>query len=290
MKVKYECASCMLRQSREAIEHAVYDEDKRMDLTLTILSYVNDHFKKNVRSNKLGTDIHHEIMKLTQNHDPYKTLREEGNRIAEKLVPSIEEMIEKDPTLENYVKAAVVGNIIDFGALDQSTDMESLIKKQIKENPKINDIDKLDKALQDATNILYLADNGGEIVFDKLLLKKIKEDYDVNITLALKESPILNDAIVPDAEKLELDKYAKLISTGAASVGVVEEYISDELKELLKISDLIISKGMGNYEGLTEMKLEKPVFFLLNTKCQVISSEIGVDLGSNVIIKKEPLK
>ncbi len=286
MKVNYECASCMLRQSREAIEHATKDHEKRMDVTLKVLDFMNANFKKGTNSNKLGTDLHHMIMDETDNNDPYKKLREEGNLIAEKLIPMVCSLIKKDESLENYVKIAVAGNVIDFGALDETTDMESLLKKQITRKPAINDTKQLDIDLKNADTILYLTDNGGEIVFDKLLLKKIKEDYDVDITLALKENPILNDALIPDARKLNLEQYAHIISTGASSVGVVKEYISDELKEYMDSVDLIISKGMGNYEGLTEMHIKTPVYFLLTTKCNVISREIGVPLRSPVILKK----
>ncbi len=286
MKLNYECASCMLRQSREAIEHATNDNEKRMDVTLKVLEYMNNNFKRNKQSNKTGTDLHHLIMKEVGNDDPYKELREEGNEIAKKLIPMVEKLIEDDESLENYAKIAVAGNVIDFGALEEDTNMEELIKKQIKKEPVINDINKLDKALQEASNVLYLTDNGGEIVFDKFLIKKIKKDYDVNITIALKEKPILNDAIVSDAYELELDKYAKIMSTGANSVGVVKDYVSDELKELMDNVDLIISKGMGNYEGLTEMKIKTPVYFLLTTKCNVISREIGVPLASPVMVKR----
>lgn len=286
MKVNYECASCMLRQSREAIEHATEDNEKRMDATLKVLNFMNTNFKKSRQSNKLGTDLHHMIMEETGNNDPYKNLREEGNKLALKLIPMVEELIKKDDSLENYVKIAVAGNVIDFGALEENTDMESLIKKQVTRKPVINDIDKLDNALKKAKDILYLTDNGGEIVFDKFLIQKIKEDYDVNITLALKESPILNDALVPDAEDLNMEEYTTIISTGASSVGVVEDYISSELKEIMNNVDLIISKGMGNYEGLTEMTVDTPVYFLLTTKCNVISREIGVPIKSPVIIEK----
>lgn len=286
MKVNYECASCMLRQSREAIEHATDDYEKRMDVTLKVLEYMDDNFKKNINSNKLGTDLHQMIMKETNNYDPYKELREEGNRVAKKLIPMINELIQKDNNLENYIKIAVAGNIIDFGALEENTDMESLLKKQITKKPAINDSKKLDKDLQKATTILYLTDNGGEIVFDKLLIQKIKEDYNVDIILASKENPILNDAMVSDAKELNLEKYAHVISIGASSVGVVKDYISDELKEYMNSVDLIISKGMGNYEGLTEMSIETPVYFLLTVKCNVISREIGVPVGSPVILKK----
>lgn len=285
MKVKYECASCMLRQSREAIENSVEDYDKRMDITLEILDFMAKNFKKNANSNKLGTDLHHMIMELTDNDDPYKAFRQKGNKLAEKLIPTVQSVIDKNPSLESYVKIAVCGNIIDFGALKQDTDMEKLIREKITEELIINDVDKLDKDLKEANRILYLSDNGGEIVFDKLLIKKIKDDYDLEIILALKKAPILNDAIVSDAYDLGLDEYATVISTGANSVGVVKDYVSDELHKLIDDVDLIISKGMGNFEGLTEMDIDTPIYYLLNTKCNVISTEIGVELASSICYK-----
>lgn len=285
MKVKYECASCMLRQSREAIENSVEDYDKRMDITLEILDFMAKNFKKNANSNKLGTDLHHMIMELTDNDDPYKAFRQKGNKLAEKLIPTVQSVIDKNPSLESYVKIAVCGNIIDFGALKQDTDMEKLIREKITEELIINDVDKLDKDLKKANRILYLSDNGGEIVFDKLLIKKIKDDYDLEIILALKKAPILNDAIVSDAYDLGLDEYATVISTGANSVGVVKDYVSDELHKLIDDVDLIISKGMGNFEGLTEMDIDTPIYYLLNTKCNVISTEIGVELASSICYK-----
>lgn len=276
----------MLRQSREAIEHATDDYEMRMDVSLKVLNFMSDNFKKNKQSNKLGTDLHHFIMRETNNNDPYKKLREEGNMLALRLIPMIEELIEKDDSLENFVRIAVAGNVIDFGALGQDTDMESLIKRQIGRDIVINDVDKLDNSLKSADDVLFLTDNGGEIVFDKLLIEKIKEDYDVNITVALKDGPILNDALISDAEALHLDEYADIISTGASSVGIVEDYVSSELKDLLNSVDVVISKGMGNYEGLTEMSISRPVFFLLTTKCNVISREIGVPIRSPVILEK----
>ena len=286
MKVNYECASCMLRQSREAIEHATESDKIRMKSTLKVLEFMDNNFKSNVNSNKLGTDLHQLIMKETGNDDPYKMLRQEGNRIGLKLMPTAQDIIQENPSFENYVKIAVAGNIIDFGALEEDTDMEKLIRDKIVEEPVINDISLLEKDLKNAKRILYLADNGGEIVFDKLLIKKIKEDYDLEIILALKEGPILNDALMEDAIDLKLDEYATLITTGARSVGVVNAYISDELHRLLDEVDLIISKGMGNYEGLTEMHFKSPVYFLLTAKCNTIAREIGVEKGNKVVQKK----
>ena len=286
MKVKHECASCMLRQANEAIEQASKDENIRMNTTLKVLEFMNKQFNENINSNKLGTDLHHLVMEETGCDDPYKELREEGNKLAEKMIPSVEKMLEDNQSLENYIKVAIAGNIIDFGALDESADMEKAIIQQLN-NPLVStDINEFEDSLNKANNILYLADNGGEIVFDKILIKKLKEEYDLNITLALKEGPILNDALVQDAIDLDLDKYTTLISTGASSVGVVKEYISDELHELLNTSDLVISKGMGNFEGLTEMNTKSPIYYLLSIKCSAISKEVGLEIGSNALIKR----
>ncbi len=286
MKVDYECASCMLRQSREAIEHATTDYSKRMDVTLKVLEFIHKNFKKNTNSNKLGTDLHHLIMNETKNYNPYEQLREEGNQIAKKLIPMVNDIIKKEDTLENFVKIAIAGNVIDFGAFEENTDMELLLKEQMTKKLFINDTQELDNELKKAKNILYLTDNCGEIVFDKILIKKIKEDYDVNITVALKENPIINDAIVSDAEELGINEYADIISTGSASVGVVKDYVSEELKNYMNSVDLIISKGMGNFEGLTEMHINTPIYFLLTVKCNVISREINVPLKNPIILRK----
>ncbi|MDO5852151.1 MAG: ARMT1-like domain-containing protein [Methanobacteriaceae archaeon] len=284
MKVKYQCASCMLRQTREALDYTKVTDEEKMRITQEIIQKLAKVFNPTTQSNKLGTDLHTFIKKETKNSDPYKKPREKGNQLAKKIIHDIK-LTDK---FEDYVQLAIIGNIIDFGSLEKDVNIEKLIMDNLEQNPVINDTKKLKEAIIKSENILYLADNGGEIVFDKLLIQKIKKDYDTNIILALKEGPILNDALISDALDLNLDQYAKIISTGASSVGVVEEYISEELKELLKTSDLIISKGMGNFEGLTEMTLEKPVYYLLNSKCDVISSEIGVKKGSNLVIEKLP--
>ena len=144
---------------------------------------------------------------------------------------------------------------------------------------------ELENALKSSNNVLYLADNIGEIVFDKILIKKIKE-YDVDVTVALKEKPILNDACIEDALKIGLDKVAKLTSTGTDSIGIIEDDLSAEFMKIFHKSDMVIAKGLGNYEGLGEMDLkDKPVFCLLNAKCRPVSRDIGVELGDNIVLK-----
>ena len=248
-----------------------------------ILSYLGENFSKELSSNATGTRIHQHIKKETGCYDPYYLQKREGNEIALSLIPRIREILEEDNSLETYVKIAIVGNILDFGTYGLNTEFESMISEGLKKELVINRIDEFEEALKKYDKVLYLVDNTGEIVFDKFLLEKIRE-YDVDITVAVKERPILNDACMKEALEAGLDEVATLITTGSDSVGVVESMISDEFKEILLNSPFVISKGMGNFEGLTEMNLEgQDIFVLLCTKCSSISKELGLEEGSHIL-------
>lgn len=285
MKVYYECAPCFLRQAKEALDLATPDEGVKMEVMKEIIKVISSDFKDNTISNELGTKIHRIIKDKTRNDDPYLLKKRKGNQIALKFLPKIKEILKNDDKLETYLKAAIAGNIIDFGALGVTFDTEEGLMKAMEKDIALNHINELEKALKSSKSVIYLADNNGEIVFDKLLIQKLKE-YNVNVTVALKEKPILNDATIEDAIQIGLDEVAKLVSTGTDSIGIVYGDVSPEFKEIFKNADMVISKGLGNYEGLTAMDLgKKPVFCLLNVKCDPIAKDIGVNIGDNVVLK-----
>lgn len=285
MKVYYECAPCFLRQAKEALDLATDNENLKIEVMEELVGIIYNEFRQDAVSNEIGTKVHRTIKERTENEDPYIKEKKKGNEIALKFLPKIKEIIEKNNGLEIYVKAAIVGNIIDFGALGVNFDTEKGIIENMEKDIALNNVSELEIDLKFANTVLYLADNNGEIVFDKLLIEKLKE-YDVEVTVALKEKPILNDATVEDAVKIGLDGVANLISTGTDSIGVIYGDVSEEFKEIFDESDLVISKGLGNYEGVTEMELgNKPVFCLLNAKCDPIAKDIGVNLGDNVVLK-----
>nr|WP_295622627.1 ARMT1-like domain-containing protein [uncultured Methanobrevibacter sp.] len=283
MKVYYNCGPCFLRQAKEAIELSTDDEELKFRLIQDILSYIGENFSKDMSSNATGSLIHQYVKKETGCYDPYLNQKKEGNEIALSLMPKVREILKDDDSLEAYVKIAIVGNILDFGTFHLGTEFESMIFEGLNKELAINEIDKFEEALRKYDNVLYLVDNTGEIVFDKLLLEKIRE-YDVDITVAVKERPILNDACMEEALEAGLDEVATLITTGSDSVGVVESMINDEFKETLYNSPFVIAKGMGNFEGLTEMNFKgQDVFVLLCTKCPAISKELGIAEGSHVL-------
>jgi uncharacterized protein with ATP-grasp and redox domains len=285
MKVYYECAPCFLRQAKEALDLATNEESVKMEVMEELVKIIFNEFNPKAVSNEVGTKIHRTIKDKTGNEDPYILEKRKGNEIAFKFLPKIKKIIKTNDKLETYVKAAIVGNIIDFGALGVDFDIENGIIENMEKEIALNQIPELEKALKSSKNVLYLADNNGEIVFDKLLIEKLNE-YDVDVTVALKEKPILNDASVDDAVQIGLDEVAKLVSTGTDSIGIIYGDISEEFREIFKNVDMVISKGLGNYEGLTAMELgNKPVFCLLTVKCTPIAKDIGVNLGDNVVLK-----
>lgn len=285
MKISYECGACFLRQAREAMDLATDDETLKVEITEEIFKYLSDNFKVGTNSNKTGSTMHNIIKKRTGCRDPYFREKIEGNEIALKYLPTAKRIIEDDDSLETYVKMAIIGNILDFGAFTLDDDVEEVINQSLKKDLAVKDIESFEDALKTHDKVLYLVDNTGEIVFDKLLLKKITE-YDLDITIAVKSEPILNDACMEDAINVGLDEFGKIVEIGAGTVGYVDSEISDEFREIFNAHEFVISKGMGNYEGLTEIDLgKKDVFFLLCAKCNTISKDIGVNLHDMLLFK-----
>ena len=202
------------------------------------------------------------------------------------LSDDVKKILDEDDSLENHVKIAIIGNILDFGAFTLNDDIESVIKDSLKKELAVKDIEEFENSLKIHDKVLYLVDNTGEIVFDKLLLSKINE-YDLDITIAVKSEPILNDACMEEALDAGLDEFGEIVEIGAGTVGYVDSKISDEFRQIFDSHKFIISKGMGNYEGLTEIDLsDKDIYFLLCAKCNTISRDIGVNLHDMLLFKK----
>ena len=194
------------------------DEELKLEITRDIFEFLSKNFYLNTNSNKTGSTIHNMIKQKTCCTDPYFEEKIKGNKIALKYLPLVQEILKKDNSLENHVKIAIIGNILDFGAFKLDDDIEKLIKESLSKKLAIKDIYEFENALKTHGKVLYLVDNTGEIVFDKLLLSKIKE-YDLDITIAVKKEPILNDACREDALNVGLDEYGEIRK---------QEYITSE--------------------------------------------------------------
>ena len=286
MKISYECGPCFLRQAKEAMDLSTDDEKLKMELMEDIFKFLSNNFKLDTNSNGTGSAMHKMIIEKTGCRDPYRKEKIEGNEIALKYLPEVKRILEDDDSLENHVKIAIIGNILDFGAFTLDDDIESVIKDSLKKDLTVKDIEEFEDSLKNNDKVLYLVDNTGEIVFDKLLLSKIKE-YGLDITIAVKSVPILNDACMKEALDAGLDEFGEIVEIGCGTVGYVDSEISDEFREIFDSHKFILSKGMGNYEGLSEIDLsDKEIYFLLCAKCNTIAKHIGVNLHDMLLFKK----
>ena len=274
-----------MRQVGEVVDLSCEDENQKLELVQNSIRHMAENFNQNAQPNKIATEINQQIKRLTRCKDAYFKQKEISTRIALSILPKAEEILKTDDSLETYVKLSIVGNILDFGVYNINTDFEKLIEENLNKTLSINDIEEFEKSLKHYGEALYLVDNAGEVVFDRLLIEKIRE-YDVDVTVAVKSGPVVNDACEKEAVDAGLDELAEIITIGSDSGGIVEDMLSDEFKEVFNKSPFIISKGMANYEGLTEMDLTgKDVFSLLCSKCNPISKNLSVDLNSFVLKK-----
>lgn len=286
MKISYECGPCFLRQAREALDLSTDDEMLKMEIMEDIFKYLSENFTPGTNSNSTGSTMHAIIKEKTGCRDPYRREKIESNELALKYLDDVKRILVEDDSLENYVKIAIIGNILDFGAFTLDDDIESVIKSSLEKDLVIKDIDEFENSLETHSKVLYLVDNTGEIVFDKLLLAKIRQ-YGLDITIAVKSEPILNDACIKEALDAGLDEFGEIVEIGAGTVGYVDSMISDEFRQIFNDHKFIISKGMGNYEGLTEIDLsDRDIYFLLCAKCNTISRDIGVNLHDMLLFKK----
>ena len=200
-------------------------------------------------------------------------------------------MRESDNPLLTAVMLAIKGNLIDFNLKD-SQEISSEIDRIASHNFDLGAIcsnkhfnyQYFYQYLLKSKYILYLADNAGEVVFDRILIEQLVDDYKKNILYVVKGKPALNNALVDDAIYCGINNIAKVISCGADCPGVLLEECSSEFMRLFEEAEMIISKGQGNYEALSEES--SPIFFLLIAKCPVIAKHIGCGIGDFILQNK----
>nr|AEI30596.1 protein of unknown function DUF89 [uncultured microorganism] len=228
------------------------------------------------------------LEQISPNGDPYKDIKKKSNRLALKLLGKLKNKVGRSQDkLLTALELAIAGNIIDFGVknnLNVKTELKNILAQENKSIHKksIFHYPELRRALKGAKKILYLADNAGEVVFDRVLIEEIKRTYpDKDIYYTVKARPVINDALFEDARACGIDKTARIISNGSDAPGTILALCSKEFKRIYKNADLVISKGQGNFESLSGQK--RPVFFLFMVKCPVVARETGAKLGDIVL-------
>jgi hypothetical protein len=279
MKTHHDCIPCFVRQTLETIKLTSDDaslHEKALREILAILSRMDFNQAPVV----MGRRIQHLIQRLSGNSDPYRALKQQFNQIALDLYPRLKARTRSaENGFETAARLALAGNMIDFGIgrMLESAQVTATIELALSANLK-GDIRLLERAARTASSILYLGDNCGEIVFDRLFIEQLKPD---RVTYVVRAAPIINDVTMDDACSTGMADRTRVIDNGSDAPGTLLSECSQEFKTAFAKADLIIAKGQGNYETLHASG--RPIFFMLKVKCPVVARHIGQEIGSYVI-------
>ena len=280
MKTHLECLPCTVNSYLRLADTGVIPEEKKEELMRQLLSFLSEADYK-YSPPEMGAELHRMIRKSLQNPDPYLKIKKKYNQMMLDLYPSFTEMVEQSDTpFDTAMRLAIGGNVIDFGAKYQFDVMET-IHSAMESELAIDDSAKLQHALGKAQSVLYIGDNCGEIVLDKIFLEHLDVPEKIFV---VRGAPIINDITLDDASMVGMEKVARVVSTGDDSPGAVWERSSEEFRSLFNKADVVISKGQGNLEGLIERK-HNNLYYLLVTKCELIAERIGTRKGGFVVRK-----
>jgi len=264
-------------------EAELVDEQKRREVIDEAMSILNERFDEDAVSAEVATEVHDEVYSILGSDDPYSEMKKKSNSSAERLLSKAKKIAEK--SFRDAVLVSIAGNVLDFGYRDDirspdylTEEFENIIDQGLAHD----DTDEIKEILGGADEVVYFTDNTGEIVFDTLLLERLKDDFDIHLTVVVKGEPILTDATMEDALKYQVDEIADgLETTGGYAVGVDFDILSKEVVERLKRADLIIAKGMANWESFSETDYS-PIAFLTRSKCRPVSETMGVPYDENI--------
>jgi damage-control phosphatase, subfamily I len=281
------CKQCLLGSIKQ-LEKQYALSKKQMDWLQEKLDAYISGIKDTTKMPTIAAELHQILREVSGINNPYKKEKDISNTVALKMYDSLLEktISSKDPWLE-ALKLSIAGNIMDYVSVPNLSGNEEkyfleTLEKLFHSGIVSNDIEKLRNAISKANNILFLGDNAGEIVMDKLFLRILQH---TNITYVVRGDYILNDVTFEDAKLVGIDKYAQILSNGNNAPSTIIEHTSNEFKGAYKKADIIISKGQGNYEGLMNEK-DNRIFFLLMAKCEVIAEKLNVKL-KDVVVKQQ---
>ena len=288
MRTYLDCFPCFVRQALDAARFATDDEQihtRVVQEVLHLAARMDTHRPPPV----IGQHVHRLIRKITGQEDPYDEQKRRSNELALRLYAELEQDVDEaaDP-LEAAVRLAIAGNILDFGV---NSTLDYAQAEQVINSPHwtrtSTDRNCLPSrtAVAQAHDILYLGDNAGEVVFDRVLIERLPYD---KVTFVVKESPVINDATMADAEAAGLTDLVEVITNGSDGPGTILPTCSPQFRQRFAQADLIVAKGQGNYESLSEV--DKSILFILKAKCPVIARDLGCTIGEMILRRNEKLR
>jgi damage-control phosphatase, subfamily I len=275
MKISRECIHCLARQAVEIAEEATSNVTMQEEIIKRSLKELAE-MDFNETAPEIAFRMHQHAKNITGNEDPYARLKEQYNEIAKRIYERIneEKWLERaDDSFDMACRLAIAGNIIDFsvGLRLKESDIVKSVEESIKHDIYGTGTAALKEAVNKSKNIMYIADNAGEIIFDRFLLENLPVE---RVTYVVKGGPIVNDATMQDAISTGVSELVKVIDNGHSAQGTILKDCSSTFKHEFSRADLIISKGQANFETLSDIK-GKTIFYLLRAKCSSVALAIG---------------
>lgn len=292
MLIKPECIPCILKMSIGAIRKLTLGDGCEKQLYAEVLEIpsLRGQFW-DITSAEIVECAWETITRATNNKDPFYYLKIEQNKRLMGVYSFLKRLVDtsKDP-LYTAVKLAILGNAIDVMVSDK-LNIEELIQQQLDKPLSRTVYGEFREAVQKSRRLLIFGDNAGEIVFDKLLLETIKQRFDIDVVFIVRSVPTLNDATMNEARMVGIDEMASIVENGIAGPcpGTILSRCSEEVNELVRKADLIISKGGGNFDTLDEEKkrqFEKPISFMLLSKCDPYADYLGIEVGLPILANR----
>ena len=280
MNTSLDCIPCLLRQTLEAARMVSKDPAVHEQMMREVLCWASE---MDLRQSPpaVAQRIQRRLRQITGVEDPYRAAKTRKNHIALELLPALRAEIQSSASpLETAVHIAIAGNMIDMGALSDISESDvNRALQQATSAPFYGEMELFSQAISEAHSILYLADNAGEIAFDRLLIEQISPE---RITLVVRGAPVINDATRIDAQAVGLDKIVEVLDNGSDAPGTLLEDCSPEFRHRFANADLIIAKGQGNFESLNHQPGN--IFFLFKVKCPMVANHVMQPVGMQVLV------
>ncbi|MBN2734017.1 MAG: DUF89 family protein [Methanomicrobiaceae archaeon] len=283
MKITEKCFECLLTRIEYECRLVCSDEKKIAEIVKICHQNLSDSISENSPSPEISSRIHRIACEMVGSPDPYSKIKKRTNEEAEIILNQVEDKL---TTFKGCALASVIANTLDYGSKEHkvTNDFVSFFSDEFKKGLSIDDTHEIEKLCK---RVVYLCDNCGEIVFDRKLIEYLKENGSY-VTVVVKSKPIINDATIEDAISLGIDKIADNVyesTDGISELGINLNIISQKVKEAIDSATIIISKGMANYESLSEYKKTvklPPVAYLMMVKCEPIADNIQIPKGSRI--------
>ncbi len=284
-----ECKKCNLKQVRNLAGMLNLDPDSTNNLIHHAQTYLNNDFDNKTNPEVMGC-LYEDILKNIGHDDPYESIKSQYNQLLLKQEPLINEIIAaSDDKFKTALKIAITGNLIDFSAKHQF-DQELLLEKInsiLNSSLAVDHSNSLKNNLKTAKTLLYLGDNCGEIVLDKIFINQIQAMFpDLKIVFAVRGRPVVNDATINDVKEVKMDSVCQCITNGDGSLGTVLTRVDDNFTSVFNSADVIISKGQGNLESLMHEGRDN-IFFMFMVKCDLVGDPLDLNLYDIVCLKSD---